>query len=438
LTALPQASRREDYADPRRPAKVGLGIVGLFVGAMALWSTLAPVSGAAVANGNLQVQGKRQTVQHPYGGVVKALRVREGERVERGQVLLSLFDSEPRARLEVLRSERIAALAQEARLMAERDGKDALDIAGPLRERQGEPDVQQAIANESATMIARKRQFQTETEVQERKIAQFNEEIGGTRALADGTHKQAQMLQEEINGVEQLLKSGFATKTRWLALQRDKAKLEADQAARNADVARLQEQISQTKQEIARIERARVSEITDQLRSTQTKLAELGPKVAAAQDVVDRTEIKAPATGSVVGLNVFTEGGVVEPGAKLLDVVPTSNPLMAEARLRLTDINEITPGLRAEVRLVSINNVERPTIYGTVQTVSADRLTDEKSGQGYYAVQVALNEADVRKSNIELQAGMPVDVIVPTKPRTLLQYLVSPLRDELAGAFRER
>jgi len=170
----------------------------------------------------------------------------------------------------------------------------------------------------------------------------------------------------------------------------------------------------------------------------QSKLAELQPKIDAAQDVVERTEIRAPATGSVVDLQIFTEGGVIQPGSKVLDIVPTGNPLIAEVRLKLFDVNEVVVGRQADVRLIGINHAERPTINGVVQTVSADRLTDKDSGEGYYAVQVALNADDVKRSHVDLQPGMPAEVIVATRPRTLFEYLISPLRDEITGAFRER
>jgi HlyD family secretion protein len=200
----------------------------------------------------------------------------------------------------------------------------------------------------------------------------------------------------------------------------------------------MQQQIAQNDLEIARVERARMSEITDQLRATENKLAELAPKIDAATDVMTRTRITAPATGSVVGLDVFTEGGVIQPGARLMDIVPTDNPLIAAAKLKLSDINDVAVGHRAEVQLIGINYIERPRLYGTVHTVSADRLTDDKSGQGYYAVEVALDPNDVKKSRIDLQAGMPAEVIVPTRPRTLFEYLLGPLRDEITRAFRER
>lgn len=430
--------RREQYVRPGRPALFGLGVVAAFVGMLTLWSTLAPVSGAAIANGNLQVEGMRQTVQHPYGGVVRALKVREGERVKKGQVLMTLFDSEARAKLDVLKAERDGALAQEARLTAERDGLAEPAFADALRSRVDIPSVSQAMANELGIMAARKHQFDTETDTQRKKIAQFNEQIAGTRAQVAGLEMQYQLLQKETEGAEKLLQSGFATQTRVWSLHRDLAKLAADRSARQADIAGMQQQIAQTELEIAKIARARTTDITDQLKAVQAKLIELGPKIDAAQDVVDRTDIKAPASGAVVGLTVFTEGGVVQQGSKLLDIIPSDEPLIAEARLPLGNVNELSVGQRAEVRLTAINYIERPSLYGKILTISADRMIDEKSNQGYYSLRVALDANDVKRSRIDLQAGMPVEVIVPTRPRTLLQYLFGPLRDEITGAFRER
>ena len=428
---------RAYYARPGRPALVGAIVVGAFASAMTLWGTLAPISGAAIASGNLQVEGRRQSVQHPYGGVIRQLLVRDGARVEKGQLLLVLDDSDPRAKLEVLVADRDAALAAEARLMAERDGHAAPEFG--VDPSNAKPALRQAMANEIAMMAARKHQFEAETAVLKGKIAELNAQIGGTQAQLTGTEKQRELLSDEMNGAQHLYEQGYTPKTRILALQREDAKLQADIGAQRATIAGMQQQISQNEAEIAKAERARMSEITDQLRSTENKLAELAPKVDAAADVVNRTQIKAPATGSVVGLDVFTEGGVIQPGAKLMDIVPSDNPLIVDAQLKLSDINDVTVGRRAEIRLTGVNYVERPRLYGTVRTVSADRVTSDKAGgPGYYAVEVSLEPEDVKKSRIELQSGMPAEVIVPTRPRTLFEYLFGPLRDELTRAFRER
>lgn len=433
--ALP---RREHYSRTNVATWAGFGVIAAFVLALTLWSTLAPVSGAAIARGSLHVEGQRQAVQHPYGGIVKQLLVKQGQRVTKGQVLLTLFDSEPRARLDVLQADRDAQKAQESRLTAERDGAAEPQFSDDLLKRATEPGVAQAIANERAVMAARKRQYDSEIQVLGQKTAQLHEQVKGIRAQIAGYDRQHALLEEEAKGARELLTSGYTPKNRVLALERDLARLQAEAGERRADVARADEAIAANEFEIAKAERVRLTEITDSLKATQSRLAESGPKIDAARDVLERTSIVAPATGSVVGLTAFTEGGVIQQGARILDIVPTGIPLMVEARLPLADVSEIKPGSHADVRLTSINRNERPTIGGSVVTVSADRLTDERSGEAYFAVQVQLDPEDVKKSNVDLQPGMAAEVVVTTRPRTLIEYLIGPLTDEINGAFREK
>jgi HlyD family secretion protein/epimerase transport system membrane fusion protein len=430
--------QRDRYARPQRPAVVGFAVIAAFVGVLALWGTLAPVSGAAIARGNLQVESKRQSVQHPYGGVVRELLVKEGDQVTKGQVLMSLFDSEPRSRLDVLTIERDALKAREARLIGEREGAREPQLGADLLGRADDPSVAQAVANERAIMAARQRQHATEAEVLRQKVNQLQEQVRGTTAQLTGIERQKDLYEEEADGAKQLHALGYTPKTRILAMERDLAKLEADRGAKRAEIARAREAIAETELEIAKLDRARLTQITDQLRETQSRLVEIEPKIDAARDVVQRTQITAPAAGAVVGLSVFTVGGVIQPGARLMDVVPSKNDLMVEARLPLSDISELTPGRPADVRLVSINHSERPKITGEIQTVSADRLTDERSGESYYLIQVRMNPDDVARSKVDLQAGMVAEVVVTTRPRTFIEYLVSPLTDEITRAFREK
>jgi HlyD family secretion protein/epimerase transport system membrane fusion protein len=238
--------------------------------------------------------------------------------------------------------------------------------------------------------------------------------------------------------VRQLLASGYAPKTRVLALDRNAAQLRADRGAKIGDVAAAEQQIGETELAIAKLERDRITEITDQLRTTHSKLAELGPKTDAARDALDRTRIAAPVSGAVVGLSAFTEGGVIQPGARVLDIVPSDDPLIVEGRLQLTDVNDVKAGSPADVRLTSIPRSERPTVKGQVLTVSADKMTDQQTGRGYYSVRVGLRPEDVKAIKFGLQAGMPAEVIVTTRPRTFIDYLTSPLVDEITGAFREK
>lgn len=421
------------YDNPMAPARLGLLVVGGFVATFVVWGVLAPLSGAAVADGSLQAEGRRRTVQHPYGGVVQKLEVREGDRVTEGQVLLTLSDTDPRAKLDVLKAEWSARRAEEARLIAERDG--------------GSPDFDpaiggaagaQAIANEIAIMKARGRQHETSLGMLKQKRAQLGEQIRGTNAQIEGLDRQSALLKDEMDSVRKLLDNGLAPRTRMLTLERDLARTQADKGAKVADLARIHEQIGETELEITRQERTRITEITDQLRTAQSRIAEIQPKLDAAADVMARTRVTAPASGSVVSLAVYTEGGVIQPGAKLLDIVPDGSPLIVEARLHLADVGEVKPGQTADVRLTGFTRAERPQIAGQVMTVSADSLTDERSGGGYYSIQVKLNANDVSKAKVRLHSGMPAQVVMETRPRTMADYLVSPLVDEVSGAFRER
>jgi HlyD family secretion protein len=431
-------TRRELSVDPSFPARIGVGVLLLFVAALGAWGALAPLSGAAIAGGNLQVEGKRQAVQHPYGGVVKHLLVKEGDPVVKGQVLLALSETEPRAQLDMLEAEDAAQKATEARLIAERDGHATPAFDAILREHRDSRASIQATASEAAIMTARRRQYESEIGALHQKIAQLEEQIRGASARLDGAERQGALIAEELSGTRQLAASGYAPRTRVMALERSAAQLEADRGLAAADAARARQAIGETEIEIARADRARITEIAGELRTVQSKIAQLGPRIDAARDVLARTRVTAPATGAVVGLTAFTEGGVVQPGARILDVVPKDNPLIVEARLRLSDVNEVNAGRSADVRLTSIPRSERPIIRGQVMTVSADRVTDDQSGQGYYSIQVRLDSEDVKKARIDLQSGMPAEVVMPTRARTLVDYLVGPLLDEMTGAFREK
>ena len=431
------AFRRGLYMNVDAPERLGLFVLAGFVGVLTLWGSVAPLSGAAIAPGSLQVEGQRQSVQHPYGGVVQRLRVRDGDQVTKGQVLIELSDADPRARLDVLNGERDQALAEESRLIAERDRRAEPEFAS-LAARRSEPAVAQAMANETAIMAARARQNATSTAILRQRLAQLGEVKSGLRAQIDGLSRQRGFLEEEANGARQLLTSGYTPRNRVLNLERNLAAFDADRGQKLAELARAEEASGEAELELARQERSLVTEVTEQLRQVQAKLATLAPKIAAAADMLERTQVTAPATGAVVGLAVFTEGGVVQPGARLMDVVPSDNPLVVDARLQVTDINDVALGRAADVRLVSVNRNERPQLRGEITMVSADRSVDERSGQAYYPIKVRLNAEDVKGARLELRSGMAAEVVVTTQARTLIQYLAGPLIDEITGSFREK
>jgi HlyD family type I secretion membrane fusion protein len=435
--------RKRDHSDdraawshPHRPARIGLAVIAAFVLVIGGWSALAPLSDAAIAQGSLQVEGRRQSVQHPYGGVVKEIAVTEGQHVEKGDVLITLSDTEPRAERDVLVVEKAGLAVRRQRLIAEREG--AADFEQPADLDRIDPaTLEEAVASERALMAARRRQHESAVTVIERRIEQLRTTRDGAEVEAEGLERQIALTEEELEAARTLLEQGYTPRPRVLGLERDVAQLRSALAAKRAEIASAAQAVAEAQAEIAGLERSRLAAITEELRDAEAALSAVEPKIAAAEDALLRTDIRAPASGEIVALSVFTEGGVVAAGAPLMEIVPSAAPFFVDARLRLTELHGIAAGQRAEIQLLSAPRSVRPDLSGLVETVSADRLEDERTGEGYYAIQVRLDADDVAASDFALQAGMPVQVVMPTQARTLIDYLTSPLFDEFDTAFRE-
>lgn len=427
---------RSLYSDPWRPAHWGIAAIVGFVFLLTLWGSVAPLAGAVIANGSFEVEGRRQSVQHPYGGVVTELLVEEGQSVERGDVLIRLSSSEPQAQFDVLKGTYDALRARRARLIAEREGSDAPAFPDDLAE--AGDSGRQLIENELSLFEAHARQHGANVDLVEQRIVQLREQAEGIRTQIEGLERQASSLEEEVAGLRQLLENGLVPRNRVLEIERSIDEARTQAGVRRSELMGVEESIGEARLEIARLERNRLSEVTDQLQQTDAALAENQPNLEAAEDVLARSQIRAPATGRVVGLSVFTEGGVIEAGTRLMDIVPAGTPLFVEARLRLTDIGDVEAGQMADVRLVGMPRDVRPKLNATIRNISPDSLDDQATGERYYALQLALEPEEIACAGMDLQPGMPVQVVIETRPRTLVGYLTSPLLDEVTSAFRER
>ncbi|NKC51854.1 HlyD family type I secretion periplasmic adaptor subunit [Ochrobactrum cytisi] len=426
------------YRNPFRPAFWGavalLTFLFLFVG----WGYVAPLSRAAIAEGSLQVQAQRQSVAHPYGGVIAKLHVAEGQRVKRGEPLIELDQTDSQAKLDIAKAEVVNLIAGQARLMCERDSADTDCLKKFQLEAKSTEDIEEAVENEYAVMRARAHQHEAEKGMLISRVAQLREKITGLEAQKNGLSKQNSSLVQEIEGAQKLAKQGFTPKTRILELERMSAGLLADMGSRDADMASARQEMGEAELAIAKLDRQRINEIVDTIRTTQTSLAEALPKLKSAQDIKNRTSISAPVSGSIVALTVFTEGGVVEAGQQLMDIIPDDNPIIVEARLPLSDINGVKPNSPANIWLTGVPRSERPQLRGEIISVSADKMTDSRSGLSYFAVRTGINPDDIKQSKVSLQPGMPAEVIVNNGSRTLIGYPVSPLLDEIGHAFREQ
>jgi HlyD family type I secretion membrane fusion protein len=426
------------FMNPGAPARLGFIVIVVFVMAMIGWGALAPLSGAVVANGVLQAESGRKAVQHPYGGVVAKILVEEGDTVREGEVLIRLSDTEPRAQVEVLAAERDTLLAAQGRLLAEQAGAATPSFSDDLLSRRDEAGVQQAMDSEIALMGARQEQFQTSTDVLVQQKAQFDDRVAAADAQIDGLEAQRSSIAGELEDAQALLDQQLIARNRVLELQRSLDDIDSQILVLGTDIAAANKAMAEADLQIAGLARERQSEVSEALRTNQADLATLAPRLAAAQDALGRTDITATANGSVVDLKVVTQGGVIAAGQDLLGIVPTDGPMIVQAQMRLADVTDVARGETADIRLLALPATTRPHLSGTVETISADRVVDERSGQSYYALRVALDGQQVADAGVDLQAGMPVQVVIPTKGRTLIDYLTGPLIDEVSGAFRER
>jgi HlyD family secretion protein len=411
------------------PIATGVTIVVLFFGVLGAWAGLVPLSSAVTAEGQIKVSSHVKTVQHLEGGIIREILVREGDTVTEGQPLVRLDNTQSSASLELTRGEHDALKSLEARLIAERDGADTITFPADLVTR-----TVAAIAGQQTIFTSRRTALLGQFDILDQRMEQFNAEIKGEQAQVDSFTRQAALLTEEMAGVEELFKRGLERKPRLLSIQRDIATVEGQRGEQLSRIAKAGQGIGEMKMQRADLINKQRSEVATELRDVQTKLADNEEKLRAATDIHKRIEIVAPEAGKITNLRHFTLGGVVKPADPILDLVPMDDTLVIETQLRPLDIEEIHPDLPAEVRLTAYKQRRTPTVHGVVTYVSADAMTNEKTGQPYYVARVEVPQA----TNLALAPGMPAEVMIVTGKRTALAYLLDPINDSFARAFHEK
>ena len=423
----------------RFPIAIGCIIIALFFGALGGWAALAPLESAAIAPGEVAIDTKRKTIQHLEGGIIGEILVRDGDVVDAGQALIRLEKIQSRAELELLQGRHITASAIEARLIAERDGLVEVPFPEWLLDRLEEPEVIDTIAGQVNIFASRQESLDHQTQILHQRIAQFEEEITGLEGLIAAENVQLKLIDEEIKDVRHLVELGLARRPRLLALEREVAALEGQRSQNLAGIARARQSISEAELRISELHTALVNEVVQLLSETQAELFDLADRIRASEDKLIRTEVRAPIGGTIVNLQVHTAGGVIAPGAPLLDIVPGDDPLVIEARVDPGDIDVVRPGLDAQVRISAFSQKNMTPIPGVVTYVSADRLDDERTGVGYYVARIMLEEKDIFEAlqGAKLQPGMQAEVIIATGARTVLDAIISPISGSFNRAFRE-
>lgn len=400
---------------------------------------MAPLHGAVVANAFVKVEGNRKSIQHLDGGIVKELRVREGDRVAAGDVLIVLDDSQARAEFDVLSKQYAVLRLTEERLRAELTQGPELEFPADLASRRAEPDVAALWQSQLRQFETRSKSLQGQRKIIEEKIGQLHSQIGGGEAQIRAFTAQLESVRKEKESLVPLVERGLIAKPRLLQLERTASGLEGQIGEITGSIARSKQAIIEHQQQSEQLGTERLAEVARELRDTQSRLVEVVPKLTSAQAALNRMVVRAPYTGQVVALNVFSVGGVIGRGEKLMDLVPERGSLIVEAQVAVDEVPDVHPSMRAEVHLTAYKQRTVPVVGGDVVQVSADRLTDAKSGQPYFLAQVRVDESELANyPHVRLYPGMPATVIIPTVQRTAFTYLVGPLFASFNQAFRQR
>jgi HlyD family type I secretion membrane fusion protein len=392
-----------------------------------------------VSTGSVTYESRRKVVQHFEGGIVQDVLVKEGQNVVEGQVLFRLEDTQPRANLELVLNSLDSLLSQEARLIAERDEADAIVFPDEVLARKSSQVVQKVMQDQIAQFRERRSSITGQIGILEGRVQQYQSEINGLKLELLSAEKQLAFIEDELVGVRDLADKGLVPKSRWLALEREAARLQGIVGRNEAESSKAQNSMSEMRLQIQQTKQKLREEVSALLQDARQKMNDARERKRVAEDVLRRVDILSPQAGRLQNVKLSTKGAVIRSGDVVAEVVPVADEMIVEAQVSPTDVDKLQEGSEAEVRFVNFNSRTTPVILGKVSTISRDRLIDEGTRQPYFLAQIAIRDTNIPERLKEtLSAGMQVEIIIPTGERTVLQYLVQPLGDAFAKTFRER
>jgi HlyD family secretion protein len=425
-------------ASIRRHLISALALILLLAGGLGGWAATTKLSGALIAPGQLVVDSNVKKVQHPTGGVVGELRVRDGDHVKTGDILVKLDETVTRANLAIVVGSLDELYARQARLQAERDGDAEVTFPASLLDKLSDPAVARLVSGEKSLFRLRAEARMGQQAQLRQRVDQLKEEIAGLSKQIAAKKSEIELIHTELKGVDELWKRQLVQIQRLSALQRDETRVQGELGQLEANVAQTKGRISEINLQIIQIDQDLRSEVAKELGEIQGKLAELVERRVAAEDQLKRIDLRAPQDGIVHQLAVHTIGGVVNPGEVVMLIVPDGDQLTVEAKIAPQDIDRIRVGQKAMLRLSAFNQRTTPEVDGEVLRISPDLSTDQRTGASYYTMQIAIKPDHAGTLDaLRLVAGMPVEAFVQTPPRTILSYLTKPLVDQVRKAFRE-
>ncbi|WP_170341382.1 HlyD family type I secretion periplasmic adaptor subunit [Ruegeria arenilitoris] len=421
------------------PALVGFAALAILVGGLGVWSVRTHLAGAIVTQAVVEVQSNRQVVEHPDGGVVGDILVRDGDRVEQGDLLLRFDDTFLKSEKVIVESQLFELLARKVRLEAERDGADANALADRMQKlAAAEPIDRELIDGQTRLYSARLETLSKKIDQLGKQRVQIESEIDGTKAQLVALRRQLELIGNELEDQQNLLTRGLTQASRVSALQREEASLTGEIGRLEAAVARLNGQIATTELQVVELAAARREEAIAELRQVQSEVVELAQRRLSLNERLARLDIRAPVSGTVFGSQVFAVQSVVQPAEPMMYVVPQNTPLVVAARVGAIHVDQLHVGQPVALRFPAFNQRETPEIEGRVINVSADTLKDEQTGFTYYRADVVPVEGELERLNGQvLLPGMPVEALIKTDERTPLSYLIKPMADYFNRSFRE-
>jgi HlyD family secretion protein len=423
-----------------RPMMIGLLALGILVGGFGGWATLTEISGAIVASGQIEVDQNRQVVQHPDGGVVKDIYVEEGDAVSVGDVLISLDPSIEESELSIIQGQVFELMARRGRLTAERDGIGAITFDPRLIERaKTDAGIAELMQGQENLFQARVASNAKQIEQLTKRKSQIANQIDGIVAQRAAVATQLDLIEQELADQQKLLDRGLAQASRVLALQRSQAELSGDVGDLIAKQAESGGRITDLDIQIEGLETTRREDAISRLRDQQYRTLELEERAGALIEKLMRMDIRAPVSGIVYGLSVFTPRSVIRPADPVMFLIPQDRPLVITVQVPPIDIDQVYVGQNAVLRFSALDQRTTPELFGKVTKVSPDAFQDDASRMSYYRAEILLNEGETDRlpANVTLIPGMPVEAFIRTQDRTPLAYLIKPLADYFAKAFRE-
>lgn len=438
--ALAQADLPQIKNDHQGYTRFGLIVLFITFGLFGSWAALAPLNSAAVAVGEVIVTSNNRVVEHYEGGIVEDIMVKDGDQVEKGQALLKLSPTQAQAELSVITGRLHEILGTEARLQAERKNLDVIEFPEVLMKNQEDEQVAEILRGQKEVFDARKNALSSELQIYSQRVGALKQQITGLQSLNKTLEERIESYTEEVKDWDALYKEQFADKIRLQEMQRELSRLKGEKEANSSEMARLKVQISETESETVLRKRKFLEEVVSQLREVQSEKADLESRKIALVDRLDRIEIKAPISGVINGLTIYTKGEVVSPGETLMEIVPNTKDYAVKAKVLTTDIDKVHVGLIADVRFSAFNTQTTHVVEGKVVHISADKFMDEQSGMEYFETRVVITPDGVKQmedDGIFLLPGMPAETMIKIGDRTLLAYFIKPFKDMLAKAFNE-